>query len=151
MYTQFIFTYIVCIINKLTRDHWEISRLSLNEPKASPKTVKIKTWKVKVEKITGFENEPSNFKSVEYCVNYYFLFLWNSQVTFLKCWQSHYVRLSLFYWHFWANIVMHICSVLQVCIITISSRSLILSSGSFISISGRPKRVKYRNTEASVI
>ena len=41
----------------------------------------------------------------------------------------YYVWLSRFYWHFWANLVMHICSMLQVCIIAIWSQGLILNSG----------------------
>ena len=45
------------------------------------------------------------------------------------CASSHYVRFSWFYWHFWANIVMHIWSMLQVCIIAIWSQGLILNSG----------------------
>ena len=40
----------------------------------------------------------------------------------------HYVRFSRFYWHFWANLVMHICSILHVCNIAIWSLGLILSS-----------------------
>ena len=41
--------------------------------------------------------------------------------------QMHYVRFSQFYWQFWANIVMHKCSILQVCIIAIWSQGLILN------------------------
>ena len=40
----------------------------------------------------------------------------------------HYVRFSQCYWHFWANLVMHICFMLQVCIIAIWSQGLILNS-----------------------
>ena len=43
--------------------------------------------------------------------------------------QTHYVQFSQFYWHFWANLVMYICSMLQVCIIAIWSQGLILNSG----------------------
>ena len=42
---------------------------------------------------------------------------------------AHYVRFSWFYWHFWTNLLMHICSMLQVCIIVIWSQGLILNSG----------------------
>ena len=41
---------------------------------------------------------------------------------------SHYVWFSQIYWHFSANFVMHICSMLQVCIIVIWSLGLILNS-----------------------
>ena len=37
----------------------------------------------------------------------------------------HFVQFSQFYWHFGANLVMHICSVLQVCILAIWSQGLI--------------------------
>ena len=40
---------------------------------------------------------------------------------------SHYVRFSLFYWHFSANFVIHIRSMLQVCIIAIWSQGIILN------------------------
>ena len=43
-------------------------------------------------------------------------------------WLIHYVRFSRFYCHFWANLVMHICSMLQVRIIAIWSQGLILNS-----------------------
>ena len=41
----------------------------------------------------------------------------------------HYVRFSRFYWHFWANLVIHICSMLQVCIIAKWSQGLLLNLG----------------------
>ena len=41
----------------------------------------------------------------------------------------HYVRFSRFYWHFMANLVMHICSMLQVRIIAIWTQGLNLNSG----------------------
>ena len=43
--------------------------------------------------------------------------------------RSHYVPFSRFYWHFGANLVVHICSMLQVCIIAIWSQGLILNLG----------------------
>ena len=45
-------------------------------------------------------------------------------------------RFSRFFWHFWANLVMHICSMLQVCIIAIWSQSLILNSRRSYAIFG---------------
>ena len=41
----------------------------------------------------------------------------------------HYVRFSQFYWHFWAFLVTHICSMLQGYIIAIWMQGLILNSG----------------------
>ena len=40
----------------------------------------------------------------------------------------HYLRFSRFYWHFWANFIMHLHSMLLVCIRAIKSQGLILNS-----------------------
>ena len=55
--------------------------------------------------------------------------VWHFPTLCLAHLHPHYVRFSQFYWLFWANILMHICSMLQVCIIAIWSQGLILNSG----------------------
>ena len=41
--------------------------------------------------------------------------------------RQHYVRFSQFYWHFLANLVMHICSMFWVCILAILYQGPILN------------------------
>ena len=64
---------------------------------------------------------------VNYLKSWHVIFqFWKSKKNFET--QSHYVRFLWFYWHFLANLVMHICSMLQVRIIAIWSQGLILNS-----------------------
>ena len=61
---------------------------------------------------------------LDLCINLSVGYFSTYQVRIHK--RIHYVR---FYWHFWANLVIHIWSMLQVCIIAIWSQGLILNSG----------------------
>ena len=58
----------------------------------------------------------SNF-TFKFVSRFSYLIITQSQTHLYFLMGTHYVRFSRLYWLFWANIVMYICPMLQVCII----------------------------------